>query len=48
MTILPRAWLVILYGVFLIYLFIGLFVISDVMHAGIEKITSARRVQYID
>jgi len=48
MSILPRAWLFVVYGVFLIYIFIGLFVISDVMHAGIEKITSSRSVQYIE
>jgi len=46
MTILPNALLVIIYGIFLLYIFVGLFVISDVMHAGIEKITSARKTTY--
>jgi hypothetical protein len=33
MTILPRGVLAIIYGVFLCYIFVGLFVISDVMHS---------------
>jgi len=46
MTILPRPVLGIIYTVFLAYVFVGLFVISDVMHAGIERITSSRKTTY--
>jgi solute carrier family 8 (sodium/calcium exchanger) len=46
MTILPQGVLAIVYSVFLFYVFVGLFVISDVMHAGIEKITSSRKTTY--
>lgn len=46
MTILPRGVLALIYGIFLCYIFVGLFVISDVMHSGIEKITSSRKTSY--
>lgn len=46
MTILPYTFQGIIYCVFLIYLFLGISIISDVFMAAIEVITSARRTFY--
>lgn len=48
MSILPRWFLGIVYFVFLLYLFVGISIISDIFMAGIERITSTRRDSFRD
>jgi len=46
-SILPKGFLFILYLLFLLYLFLGISIISDVFMSAIEVITSTRRTIYV-
>jgi len=46
MSILPAGFLACVYLIFLLYLFVGISIISDIFMASIEKITSTTRDEY--
>ncbi len=47
MAILPSGLLVIVYGITLIYLFLGIGIISDIFMSGIENITAQKKTVHI-
>jgi len=46
-ALMPRGFLAIAYGMFLIYLFIGIGIISDIFMESIEKITARKQTVII-